>query len=97
MKFNEEDLIYSQEVEPEYLPEDTVLVNTEEFTIKEFVKSKPVSDKMGFPANYFWYKAKNEAGDLVNIFMFDSDIDSIEDNDKVAERWFNSVYNTSEN
>lgn len=97
MEFREEDIVYSQEVEPEYLPEDTILVNNEEFIIKKFVKSKQVSDKLGFPANYFWYKATNEAGDLVNIFMFDSDIDSVEPNDLVAEKWFGSVYNTPEN
>jgi hypothetical protein len=97
MEFNEDDIIYNQEVEPEYLPEDTILVNNEEFVIKSFVKSKPVSDKLGFPANYFWYKAENESGEIVNIFIFDSDIDSVEPNDKVAERWFNTVYNNSVN
>ena len=97
MEFNEEDIVYTQEVEPEYLPEDTILVNNEEFVIKSFVKSKPVSDKLGFPANYFWYKAENESGEIVNIFMFDSDIDSVELNDQVAEKWFNSVYSGSEN
>lgn len=97
MEFKEEDLIFNQEVEPEYLPEDTIIANNEEFIIKGFVKHKAVSDKLGFPANYFWYKAENEAGEPVNIFMFDSDLDSVETNDQVAEKWFNSVYNNSEN
>lgn len=68
---------------------DKVIVNGEDFEITEFVKAKEVGDNLGFPSIYSWYKAKNGDGELVNLFFFDSDIDSVEKNDKVSEEWFN--------
>ena len=97
MEVREEDLIFNEEVEPTYKQGDTILANGEEFIIEKFINSKQISDKLGFPAIYSWYKARTDIGNQVNIFMFDEDVDSVEINDLVAEKWFDYVYNNSEN
>lgn len=73
----------------DFSPGDKVIVNGENFEITEFVKAKELNDQLGFPGIYSWYKAKNQNGNETNLFFFDSDIDSMEENDKVAEEWFN--------
>lgn len=70
---------------------DTVIVNGEEFTITKFINSKIIYDKLGFPSIYSWYKATKD-DEQTNLFFFDSDIDSVEDNDKVAEKWWGEAY-----
>lgn len=77
-------------LEGEYSPGDTVIVNGEEFEIIEFVKAKEVQDSLGFISVYSWYKANTPEGKPTNLFFFDSDIDSEEKNDKVAEEWFDN-------
>lgn len=77
-------------LEGEYSPGDTVIVNGEEFEITEFVKAKEVQDSLGFISVYSWYKANTPEGKSTNLFFFDSDIDSEEKNDKVAEEWFDN-------
>lgn len=77
-------------LEGEYSPGDTVIVNGEEFEITEFVKAKEVQDSLGFISVYSWYKANTPEGKPTNLFFFDSDIDSEEKNDKVAEEWFDN-------
>lgn len=77
-------------LEGEYSPGDTVIVNGEEFEITEFVKAKEVKDSLGFISVYSWYKANTPEGKPTNLFFFDSDIDSEEKNDKVAEEWFDN-------
>lgn len=77
-------------LEGEYSPGDTVIVNGEEFEITKFVKAKGVQDSLGFISIYSWYKANTPEGKPTNLFFFDSDIDSEEENDKVAEEWFDN-------
>ena len=69
-----------------------VIINGEDFNITEFVKSKNVQDYLGFPAIYSWYKGKNSQNEEVNLFFFDEDIDSIEKNNSVSEKWWEESY-----
>lgn len=92
-RFNLDDYVFEDEEEVEELSGDfsegdKVIINGQSYQINESVKAKKVGSEEA-PAIYSWYKAKDEKGDLVNLFFYDSDIDSVEKNDKVAEDWFN--------
>lgn len=95
----EEDIIFLDEEQEkpkgEYNEGDIVIVNGEEFTIGELVDSRVIDDPLGFPANYFWYKAK-KGDEPTNLFFFDSDIDSVEKNDKIAKTWWDEAYKNPE-
>lgn len=71
---------------------ETVEVNGENFTLTSKVKVKSITDPLGFPATYSWYKAETENNEEVNIFFFDEDFDSVEENNLVAEKWWKESY-----
>lgn len=95
----EEDIVFTEEEtekpKGEFSEGDIVIVNGEEFTIGELVDSRIIEDKLGFPANYFWYKATKN-NESTNLFFFDTDIDSVEPNDKIAQTWWDEAYKDTE-
>lgn len=94
---DKKDLKYFDDYPEEYLEgdpsqkyqiDDLVYINDDPYTITEFVASKELGDSLGFPAVYSWYKANDKEGEGVNLFFYDDDIDSMEKNEKVAEKWW---------
>ena len=69
-----------------------VIVNGEDFKLTKLLGSKEVKDYLGFPAIYSWYEAKDGSGEIVNLFFYDDDIDSVEKNKAVAEKWWEESY-----
>lgn len=85
----EEEIDEEEELKGSYSEGDKLFLNAVGYTITEFIKAKSLEDSVGLPVIYSWYKAKNEETDEeVNVFFYDDDPDSVEPNDKVAEKWF---------
>ena len=91
----EKDFIFegegSQTPEGPFKVGSIVIVNGENFTLTKLVDSREVFDGLGFPAIYSWYEAKNGSED-VNLFFFDEDIDSVEKNKAISEKWWRESY-----
>lgn len=69
-----------------------IIVNGENFTLTGLVEVRNIQDYLGFPSLYSWYEAKNDSNEIVNLFFFDEDIDSVEKNKAVAKKWWEESY-----
>jgi hypothetical protein len=79
-----------EEIKGEYSEGDEILINTEKYTILEFIEAKEITDNLGFPVIYSWYKATDPEENGVDLFFFDGDIDNIDTsgNEKLCRKWF---------
>ena len=82
----------SKEIIGPFVEGDEVYINDEKYTISKFIKAKSVDDYLGFPSIYSWYLGKNSSGDDINLFFFDEDIDSVENNSRIAEKWWEESF-----
>lgn len=87
------DFIFEDDVNKPFELDSIIIINGEDYILTEFKDSRSVADQLGFPAVYSWYIGKlKDTDELVNLFFFDEDIDSIEKNNKVAEKWWEESY-----
>lgn len=79
-----------EELKGEYSEGDEIFINTEKYTILEHIDAKEITDDLGFPVVYSWYRATDPEGNEVDLFFFDGDIDNIDTsgNNKLCRKWF---------